>query len=102
MGIDDVLSLDPDNMGLLVEMSGHNLRKSKPIDIRGVPGKSVNYDHVCVRCAECEQWTMFYSSPSYEDLKGFWQCPCCLRKVTEDRVYRSIEKENERWVNKNL
>jgi len=102
MGFDAVLSLDPENMGLVVEMKGHNLRKAKPIDIRGVPDGSLDLDHVCVKCVECGQMMRFVAWRA-EILQGWWQCESCYKKVTQQRVYKAIEADNEqeemRWNN---
>lgn len=95
MSIDDVLSLDPDNMGLMVEMKGHNLRKAKPIDIRGVLPECLDSGHVCVRCVECGQMMVFTGFDALA-LDGWYQCHGCWKRVSQDRVYGSIERENER------
>ena len=95
MGVDAVLSLDPRNMGLMLEMKGHNLRKAKPIDIRGVPGEAVDPEHVCVKCVECGQMMRFVGWRT-DDLDGWWQCSGCYKKVTQLRVYKAIEADNER------
>lgn len=95
MGIDDMLSLDPTNMGLVVEMKGHNLRKAKPIDIRGVPYWSLDLDHVCVKCADCGRMMKFIRWHA-DVLDGWWQCQSCYKKVTQQRVYKAIEADNER------
>lgn len=95
MGIDDVLSLDPTNMGLVVEMKGHNLRKAKPIDIRGVDEGCIDLDHVCVYCSDCGQMMKFIGWHP-DVLDGWWQCQRCYKKVTQQRVYKAIEADNER------
>ena len=101
MKIDDVLSLDPSNMGLVVEIKGHNLRKSKPIDIRGVDSDALDSDHVCVKCADCGQM-MKFTGWNADKLDGWWQCEKCYKRVTQMRVYKSIEadneREDERWI----
>ena len=101
MSIDDILSLDPTNMGLVLEMKGHNLRKSKPIDIRGIDSGYIDSGNVCVKCVECGQLMRFIGFDA-TSLDGWYQCDGCRKRVTQDRVYREIEKQNEDWENRYL
>lgn len=95
MNIDDILSLDAKSMGLVVEMKGHNLRKAKPIDIRGVDECCIDLDHVCVKCVDCGQMMKFIGWRA-DVLDGWWQCEKCYKRVTQLRVYKAIETDNER------
>lgn len=97
MNYNDILSLDPDNMGLVVEMKGHNLRKSKPIDIRGIDDECLDSGSVCVKCVECGKMMKFTGIDEVA-LDGWYQCPKCWKRVSQDRVYKEIEKENEEFL----
>lgn len=97
MNYNDILSLDPENMGLLIEMKGHNLRKSKPIDIRGINSECLDSGHVCVKCVECDKMMKFDGQDEIA-LIGWYQCPGCWKRVSQDRVYKEIEKENDNWL----
>ena len=92
---DSILNLSPENAGLALDYNGHNLRKSYMINKYDVPEYALNDDDVAVRCVECNNW-MAYTHGYLNQLNGEWHCSNCGKRISELRVYKKIEEENER------
>ena len=96
---DELNAFGPDGLGLELVCKNRNLLKSDAIDISIVPYWAFNSDRVCVKCGNCNQFMQYYPGPNNQ-LDGKWKCDLCEQGVTENRVYKKIEKENEDFEEK--
>lgn len=91
---DFILNLNAENSGLAYDYKGHNLRKGQMINKYSVPEYALNDDAVTVRCVECDNW-MTYTHGFSRQLDGQWRCSKCGKMITELRVYKKIDEEND-------